>query len=69
MNYDLLIGIGGAVLVCVGMLFLSGIQVFMVPKDILERDTKARKPRETSDDKTGSDSGAKTDVPEGTVGD
>ena len=39
MDWDLVIAIGGGVFVIAGLLLLSMIHVFMIPKEVLKKDT------------------------------
>ena len=45
MTTELALSILAGFLVIVGLLFLSMIHLFMIPKDIMERDTTKRPPR------------------------
>ncbi len=44
MSSDLLLSIVAGGFVCLAMLFISMIHLFMIPKEIMDRDTKPRKP-------------------------
>lgn len=67
MSGDLLLSIVAGGFVCLAMLFISMIHLFMIPKEIMDRDTKPRKPAPPRDSQMQKAAGSVTPGDAGSV--
>ena len=48
MNWDIVMLVVGGIFTIGALLFMSLMHLYMIPKDVMDRDTKPRKPTETT---------------------